>query len=108
MKTKKSLLIVLLTFVFMLACLSTQIPEVATQTLEPTLQPTATELPSELTDAYGVPMVLVPAGEFAMGSESDDIEKPVHQVYLDAFYMDKYEVTNAHYKVCVDSENCHL
>ena len=34
----------------------------------------------------GVPMVLVPAGEFTMGSnEGSDDEKPVHQVSLDAY-----------------------
>jgi formylglycine-generating enzyme required for sulfatase activity len=42
-------------------------------------------------------MVLIPAGEFEMGSNDYDDEKPVHTVYLDAFYMDKYEVTNAQY-----------
>lgn len=44
-------------------------------------------------------MVLIPAGEFEMGSisgESD--EKPAHTVYLDAFYIDKYEVTNEQYR----------
>ena len=31
-------------------------------------------------------MVLVPAGEFTMGSEQgDDDEQPVHRVYLDIF-----------------------
>jgi len=43
-------------------------------------------------------MVLIPAGEFRMGSNrGDSDEKPVHTVYVDAFYMDKYEVTNAQY-----------
>jgi formylglycine-generating enzyme required for sulfatase activity len=68
---------------------------------------TVTPLPTEITDDKGVPMRLVPAGEFQMGSangESD--EMPVHTVYLDAFYIDKYEVTNAHYKVCVDADGC--
>jgi formylglycine-generating enzyme required for sulfatase activity len=43
-------------------------------------------------------MVYVPAGCFMMGSEygSDD-EKPVHEVCLDAFWMDRTEVTNAQY-----------
>jgi formylglycine-generating enzyme required for sulfatase activity len=42
----------------------------------------------------GAPMVLVPAGEFTMGSDQgEDDEKPTHQVHLDAFYMDKFEVT---------------
>ena len=45
-------------------------------------------------------MVLIPAGEFQMGSNDPgawDDEQPVHAVYIDAFYMDKYEVTNAQY-----------
>jgi iron(II)-dependent oxidoreductase len=58
-------------------------------------------------------MVLIPAGEFQMGSKKDDgkkglgsfmkrallLDNPIiHTVYLDSFYMDKYQVTNAQYK----------
>ena len=58
-------------------------------------------------DSYGVPMRLVPSGEFMMGSDNGDLdEKPVHPVYLNAFYIDKYEVTNALYKYCVDAGEC--
>lgn len=43
-------------------------------------------------------MVLIPAGEFKMGSRSGaGDEQPVHTVYVDAFYIDKHEVTNAEY-----------
>ena len=51
-------------------------------------------------------MVLIPAGTFQMGSEdaeADDDEQPVHPVYVDAFYMDTYEVTNAQFKAFVDA-----
>ena len=51
-------------------------------------------------------MVLIPAGQFQMGSndgEADLDERPVHTVHLDAFYMDVYEVTNAQFKVFVDA-----
>ena len=52
----------------------------------------------------GAEMVLIPAGEFQMGSNYGyNDEKPVHTVYLDAFYMDKYEVTNALYKKFMDA-----
>ena len=46
-------------------------------------------------------MVLIPAGEFDMGSndaEARKNEQPVRTVYVDAFYMDETEVTNAQYK----------
>ena len=46
-------------------------------------------------DGKGVEMVLIPTGEFEMGSND---EKPVHTVHLDAFYIDIYEVTNAKYR----------
>ena len=51
-------------------------------------------------------MVLIPAGEFQMGdsfSEGDSNELPVHPVYVDAFYIDRYEVTNAMYSVFMDA-----
>ena len=49
-------------------------------------------------------MVLIPAGDFQMGSNDGNFdEKPVHIVYVDAFYMDAYEVTNAQYKDFVDA-----
>ena len=43
------------------------------------------------------PMGLVPAGEFTMGSALKEDEKPVHRVYLNAFYIDKYLVTVGQY-----------
>lgn len=48
----------------------------------------------------GAPMVLIPEGDFSMGDHHNvgwEDERPVHTVYLDAFYIDKYEVTNAQY-----------
>ena len=51
----------------------------------------------------GAEMVLIPAGDFHMGSEAKDDEKPMHPVYVDAFYMDKYEVTNAQFKAFVNA-----
>ena len=57
----------------------------------------------------GAEMVLVPAGEFWMGSDAsdrqaDDSEKPKHKVYLDAYYFDKYGVTNAQSKAFMDGK----
>lgn len=50
-------------------------------------------------------MVLIPAGEFQMGSDDDEAygdEHPIHSVYLDAFYIDKFPVTHAQYKEFID------
>ncbi len=42
-----------------------------------------------------------------MGSDSGDSdEKPVHTVYLDSFWIDQTEVTNAMYAKCVDAGKC--
>lgn len=62
----------------------------------------------DVVDAKGVVMVFVPAGKFKMGGVTYENEEPIHDVYLDAFYIDKYEVTNSFYKVCVDSGTCQL
>ena len=51
-------------------------------------------------------MVRVPAGEFIMGSNTSDEEEPIHTVYLDEFWIDQTEVTNAQYAVCVEAGEC--
>jgi formylglycine-generating enzyme required for sulfatase activity len=55
--------------------------------------------------------ISVPAGDFQMGcSPADpscqDNEKPPHTVYLDAYDIDRYEVTNARYQGCVEAGVC--
>lgn len=59
-------------------------------------------------------MVLVPEGIFTMGCDPNhnagadcfDWQLPLHSVYLDDYFIDKYEVTNAGYKQCVDAGYC--
>jgi formylglycine-generating enzyme required for sulfatase activity len=55
------------------------------------------DLPQEITTRLGIELVLIPAGEFQMGSyEGGDDERPVHRVRItEPFYMGKYEVTQA-------------
>jgi len=49
-------------------------------------------------------MVLIPAGGFWMGDDKGEFnEQPEHLVYLDNFYIDKYEVTNRKYKIFCDA-----
>ncbi len=56
-------------------------------------------------------MVLIPAGEFEMGNKGPAVkmygpledELPLHNVYVDAFYINKYEVSNADFKKFLDA-----
>ena len=72
----------------------------------------------EISPIDGREMVFIPAGEFVMGTDRVDEEKmhlkigavkplfldqhPERTVQLDAFYIDRYEVTNAEYKRFID------
>jgi formylglycine-generating enzyme required for sulfatase activity len=72
-----------------------------------TLAPVTSEPLSEITDDKGVVMILIPKGNFIMGSNNgDEDERPIHPVYLDTFYIDKFEVTNARYQDCVNAGAC--
>jgi len=92
--------------------------------LPPTFAPQPTEMPTpacpptgaNIGDTWtrpadGMVMVYVPAGEFLMGSseadgQADDDEKPQHTVYLDGYWIDRTEVTNAQYRKCVEARAC--
>lgn len=68
-------------------------------------------MPGSITGKDGAVMNLIPAGEFVMGCDEGcgifqfpcDDSKPAHTVYLDAFYMDIHEVTNAQYEQFMDA-----
>ena len=59
-----------------------------------------------VSNADGVELAFVAAGEFVMGENGDPSTSPEHEVYLDAFWIDKYEVTNLQYAACVESGVC--
>jgi eukaryotic-like serine/threonine-protein kinase len=64
---------------------------------------------TQIRQTDGMEMVYVPAGDFLMGSpagEGDDNEHPQHTVYLDAFWIDRTEVTNRQYQQCVQAGAC--
>lgn len=95
-------------------------------TTEPTVEIAATEPPAEeetiaeekvvsedVTQAAAFSsnssedMIEIPAGRFLMGSTTGEPdESPEHEVYVDAFYMDKYEVSNVEYRACVKAGGC--
>jgi formylglycine-generating enzyme required for sulfatase activity len=75
----------------------------------------------------GAIMIYVPGGEFQMGSTDDEVDDtlrlchktwgncqrewfadqaPIHTVVLDAFWMDRTEVTNKQYTQCVLDNRC--
>lgn len=61
--------------------------------------------PTSLSVSIPKDMVLIPTGEFRMGSNNVraiNREKPAHTVYVDEFYIDKYPVTNTQFKSFVD------
>jgi len=109
--------------------LSEQPAEVPTEA--PTATPTEAPTPS-LGDIWtrpadGMVTVYVPAGEFEMGSDDDEVdyalqlcndyfgdcerewfedEQPIHTVALDGFWIDQTEVTNGQYRRCVEAGAC--
>ncbi len=101
---------------------ATEAPPTPTPMEEPTAtpEPTPTEksgpIPVGITvnDIDGAKLVLIPAGEFTMGSdpESDPnfwgAEGPAHEVYLDAYWIYQTEVTVGMYEDCYLSGYCPL
>jgi eukaryotic-like serine/threonine-protein kinase len=99
-------------------------PVPPTNTPVPTPTPVPKAGDTRIRGRDGMTMVYVPAGEFRMGftdAEVDDAKsyrcmgckrewftdaQPQHTVYLDAFWIDKTVVTNAHYRKCVEAGTC--
>jgi formylglycine-generating enzyme required for sulfatase activity len=70
--------------------------------------PTDGSLPV-ITTKSGIEMVAIPAGRFRMGSSLGKPDQaPVHEVQLDAFLMDRYEMTQAHYAQFVPINGSHF
>jgi formylglycine-generating enzyme required for sulfatase activity len=69
---------------------------------QPPAPPPTTDKPATPTLPEG--MVMVSAGAYAIGrDDGGDLERPLRQVKLPAFFIDKTEVTNADYNKFVDA-----
>ena len=58
-------------------------------------------IPSQTLSETPEGMVRVPAGEFIMGTNESQTpvdQRPAHKLYLDTFFIDKHEVTNAQFE----------
>ncbi|MGH2524547.1 MAG: SUMF1/EgtB/PvdO family nonheme iron enzyme, partial [Anaerolineales bacterium] len=94
----------------------TPTPAIPTPTRTPPASPSASPTlglgATAISPVDGMIYVYVPAGEFLMGSSiSSDVnavrdEKPQHSVFVDAFWIDRTEVTNAMYALCVQAGEC--
>lgn len=108
-------------------------PTLNLPTLTPTIVSDITTVPTLVLGAIqvsaidGMTLHYIPDGTFTMGDTAEHAslecqrtgpppdgcdldrftnEEPIHQVYLDAFWMDETEVTNAMYKLCVKTGTC--
>ncbi|MBN1923018.1 MAG: SUMF1/EgtB/PvdO family nonheme iron enzyme [Anaerolineae bacterium] len=75
----------------------------ATLTQTPTPLPPLSVGSTRTRAADRMVMVYVPAGEFQMGSEEGDDEKPVHAVALGAYWLDRTEVSVAQFQKFVSA-----
>ncbi len=95
-------------------------------TEEPQPAPAVTEAPvtedqtssdTRVSDIDGMEQVFVPAGEFLMGTNDIEAKReigdgraypeiPQFTYFLDDFWIDKYEVTNAQYHACIEAGAC--
>jgi formylglycine-generating enzyme required for sulfatase activity len=88
-------------------------PPTLTATISPSFTPTSTPTLSAgataVSEQDGMVMVYVPGGDFSMGSTDGGAdEQPVHTVTLDAYWIDRTEVTNGMYALCVQAGDCSL
>jgi serine/threonine-protein kinase len=88
----------------LLPAITSTVPSVISQPEEPKTGATV------ISSSDGMAVVYIPAGDFFMGASAGDSEAgkdefPQHIVYLDAFWVDKFEVTNAMFADFVQNTN---
>ena len=88
---------------------STNIPPTATETPTPppTLTPTLSAGTERRAEKDQKSIIYIPEGEFLMGSDAGQVSAaPAHKVSVDAFWINKTEVTSAAYRTCVKEGDC--
>jgi eukaryotic-like serine/threonine-protein kinase len=77
-------------------------------TKNPAIETTLQVFNSKTSPVDGMLMVEIPAGEFVMGKDEDLIgdDSPRHTVYLDTYWIDQTDITNAMYAKCVQAGKC--
>jgi len=98
----------------------------AEPSLTPIIESDSTEMPTIIVDETNVSMVFVPPGSFEMGGDAEvsysqcvelyvgdnckrgwfEDQEPIHTITLEAYYIDRFEVTNTNYAECVNSGPC--
>jgi formylglycine-generating enzyme required for sulfatase activity/tRNA A-37 threonylcarbamoyl transferase component Bud32 len=86
------------------------IPPVVTQKEPPPAQLANVQSLPTITNSIGMKLVLIPAGEFQMGSEKGESnEKPVHEVQIEKpFYLGETEVTQGQWEAVMGSNPSHF
>ena len=79
---------------------STSAAEIAKESAAP--PPVTAPIPTQL----AAEMVSLPGGAFAMGSEDDPSEKPIHQVTIKSFAISKFPITVREWNACVAAKGC--
>lgn len=119
----KQIILLVISISFLASCAG-QPPAVPTKSA--TSVPAQASPPTDVTfESDPAVRVLIPAGAFTMGSGQETAlnecdkyftgcnrqewylnEGPVHDVTLDAYFMDIYEVTNGQYQECISAGGC--
>jgi len=76
--------------------------------ITPTITLTSVALPTQIIVSDNISMMLVPGGRFVIGYDGDPDAEPANQTFLDLYYIDQFEVTNAQYQMCVSADVCQL
>jgi formylglycine-generating enzyme required for sulfatase activity len=91
---------------------STIIPKATNTDITPTKIPSQTPTPEKATPipTPSILVILIPESDFWMGEDGIPNRdfNPSHEIFLDDFYIDKFEVSNLNYSLCVQANDCEL